>query len=696
MNSNTATVAPTHSLRASLRAIVPWLLLLPAFSVSATTQVIKVGSGSGCDVASVEEALQATAVSTADTVDIVVANQFDGSLGFSYQSRNTELGFVQPIVAEVSITGGFAHCGDANPVAGQVSTLTYAQPVTDKLHTLLRIINADTNPRFSLNLTNLVLQGANDPPSNSASPLDGGAIKVMGNAAVSLKNVRITGFHALHGGGVWLESGASDRMLQPALVLSKGSRIDSNTASAGGGVYSESGHVSLFAASVDHNTAVGNGGGLWLSDDGSFTPSLLYYNFALLSDDSSSIANNRAGSGSYVSTTGFGGAIYSHEAHVAFQPWIEVVVPAFGGSALAPAGVLAEPDPPHFNTLLSNNHAFTGGAIYAEGESVDTSGDKRTRLYLQDTLLSGNTSDGFGGAIYSVGQVDWSIASSQGQCQLFLILAFVPSPCSLMVNNTAGAADGAGDVARGGAIYITNARADGLDRGSVTVTGTWFVGNADPNGLASVAAAAGSSDLIFHRNIITDNPADDLDASSNIAPSAFIYADTNPARSVDFRYNTIKVQPNAAAGDDPTRLFNIKSGTLDATGSILWGSVDRGHPAHFVWFHSGGAIFRHYGCLVVRTNDSGIADITDTDGIPLLAGYAPNLAGDFTPKPWSVAIDFGEEPVDCNSFDPGPDAYGRTAYDVPGIGNAGYTLDLGAVEQNDVIFYHNFGYGPDN
>lgn len=145
------------------------------------------------------------------------------------------------------------------------------------------------------------------------------------------------------------------------------------------------------------------------------------------------------------------------------------------------------------------------------------------------------------------------------------------------------------------------------------------------------------------------------------------------------------------ADNSSTRMFNVGNGNLDVTGSILWGSIDRGHPFHFMWYHGPSATMTHRGCVLVRQHDNDLSDIPGA--LAIWAGYPPMLGDDFAPSARSAAIDHCDS---AGSYSPPTDAYDRRVYDSRGVAArwndaAPYNHDLGAVEQTDVIYSSSFG-----
>lgn len=642
--------------------VVLFLVAVPALAAPPT--VFTVGGATGCNYYSTRDALAVAATHVGGPVEIRISWSADHSLGYSWPATDSEVVLTNPL-SDITLVGGYASCSASSPTAGARTQLVYANPTNDAPHTMLRIVNNTANPRRYLDLVNIDMKGASD--SALGGPNFGGGLYVRDRVEVTLLNSSVSGFYASStGGGVLLQGSSGDPGLYPRLHLRNDSVVSYNKATFGGGIYSSYARVIMSGAQVEHNSASDSGGGLYIADLDQTGDDSNDSNFALVLDndgDPNYISNNDAGMTAPFSTSGSGGGVYSYYGQIRFKPHL-------GG--------------PAFQSHVIGNRANRGGGIYAKGRS-EGAGGRYTPIRMADTYFALNSSRAHGGALYSSNAVDWQIYAAGGECTALLILVPHPSPCSLMLLNKAGVlgGDGAGSIARGGAIYLTNTRTDGYSRGIVRFSGTWFTSNSDAQGLAAVAAVDGASEFVFNRNIFTDN-------SAGTGASALIYSHTG--KDVDFRYNTV-LDSNTS-----TRMFNIDGGTLNVTGSILWGTVDRTHPFHFVWFSSGGANMIHAGCLLVRASDDGTADIPLSPSI--WSGYEPQLDARFAPRGSSPAIDH----CDSYGYSPGSppkDAYWNAVYDVPGVAarwtlSPPYNFDLGAVEQNDIIFANGLGNRPDN
>lgn len=636
--------------------LLPALLAITAIPTMATAAtVFTVGPDSNCDYSSTRRALEAVAALTdASVKEIRISWTSDRSLGYTWLVPNTAAIFSPQ--SNLVLRGGFASCSATAPASGQFTRLIYNNVDTDSYYPMLSLSNSTANNKRYFDLHDIRMEGASG--SNTHGPNGGGGIKLTGNVQVRMYDSRVSGFHATNGGGVYLLGSGTDATRFPGLNLGIGSYVNDNTASnSGGGIYSFLGRVTMSGATVSNNSADKNGGGIALYDyadtgdvfDDSHLALLLKEN----SSDPNTISGNSAGTASFSNTIGLGGGIYSHYGQIRFK---------------------GSPGNPVFHSQVFANSANLGGAIYIEGPDEDAGGPF-TEMILNETMFYANSARGQGGALYLRNAVAGQIFGYGGECQVGFGSPH-PSPCIYFGANQAMGTDGEGDIPRGGAIYLHHTRTDDASRPGLNVFRAWFDDNSDPNGLAAVAAMDGRSDISFSRSIFTNNDAKNSDA----AASALIY--THTARGLNFKYNTV-LDSNTS-----TRMFNISGGTLDVTGSILWGTVDRFQPFHFVWFDLGAANMVHNNCILVRESDGGTAGIPFPDS--LWSGYTPQLDRRFAPSGNSAAIDH------CAAGDPSVDAYLQPVFNVPGVPQRYGNSDLGAVEQTDVLFANSFGVRPTN
>lgn len=498
---------------------------------------------------------------------------------------------------------------------------------------VLNVANNNGNPRREVILRRLTLTGGLNPTGLNF----GGAILITGRATVRLQDETvIEGNAANSGGGVALVNLTAEPDLFSTVYVQSGSAIEDNQATGTG--------------------TAGNGGGiyalggtrvvLWDGSIGFNTARRAGGGISLgdgiarlevnpvVGSELVLIHNNTAGQAAFNAAEGFGGGVHSAGGAIG--------VTAFGSVAA-------------YGLWLYNNAANFGGAIHVDGTATGA----RTAVQIANALVFGNTA-ARGGALYSLNGVQWSIGHDRiGDCATIGARA----PCSQFLDNQATLAGG-GSVG-GGVIYLTN-EADNQG-GIATFERTVFNGNADPNGLAAVAEATAGNRLNFRRSVFRNNSAGGPGSQKTLFGSA--------GSDMDFYYNTILA--NAVDG-----LFYMNGGVLRPQGSIWWA------PGAALWFSTGGAAMSFTTvCLVSHTT-------TGLGSGPAAAAWVadPRLNGRFVPRASSSAIDHCSE-----SLDPGADLYGRpTRVDVPGVGNRFGIADLGAVEQDDVVFGNSFGTRPGN
>ncbi len=657
-----------HVLIVCARRIVLLWLLVAGCAHATVVYTVGFSYDVACDFSDLRSALTAAAANPNGPIEIRDSNTPDNSLSDSYTNPYGSVGLYNP-QSDITVIGGYSDCSAADPTPNQRTRLVFKTPSHDADYPLLSMSNDNANPRRSLTLRNMVLQGANDPSlttaSSDAGTNTGHAIVILNNYQLTLDNSRINGFSSGggatdpfgHGGAVFVYSSGTDPSRYPELTLLNGSDIYNNTATYGGGVYVDHGRLNLDASSIDNNRAWRDGGGIWLNDESDTGSAASPTNVALSLGNGSFVTYNAAGASQpFTTSSGLGGGIYSHYGQIRMQ-----------GHPV---------NTPLFESYVQNNTANEGGGIYVEGPD-QASGGPFTFVRVLDAQLTGNVSNDRGGAIYSLNAVDWRFDNSGGPCDSFFLGAVA---CSYLGNNQAQGQASSSPVANGGAAYLTNDRVDGASRGIVRFLRTQFVSNSDPNGLAAIAATGGTSEMVFNRDIFTANSADT--GSSLDVPSVLVYSDNG--NSVDFRYNTV-------LDNTVTRMFTMVGGTLNAQGSILWGSASAKTADYYIGFFSGGADFFDNACALLR--DTTYLPTVSNDWI----GDAPQLGDLFAPGGGSPAIDN----CDSSHYLPPADIYGHGVYDVPGVPprwttTAPYNFDLGAVEQTDIIYANGFGNRPDN
>ncbi|MGA7297648.1 MAG: hypothetical protein WBW92_09080 [Rhodanobacteraceae bacterium] len=469
--------------------------------------------------------------------------------------------------ADITIEGGYQNCSDAQPVAGQYSTLTNNTPAATTR--LLYLSNALANPRRSITLRHLHLTGGSLP----GNVLGGGAIYAQYNLDLNLDDVQIDHNSAENGGGISLLNLSTNSATQTVLHISDNTRISdnqatgtSNTNGNGGGIYAYGAvHIVFADGHVQGNSARRAGGGIAVRStsarlDFEPAPGNVIY-----------IDGNTAGRATFASNEGFGGGVYSENANI--------------GTSIA--GVRNA-----FQMYFLTNTANYGGAIYVQGDPAASA--PFTFVSLRNALMYSNEALGKGGALYSSDAVDWNIDhQATGQCDFF-----GPVVCSLFLDNFADNTTTHGTPG-GGAIYLTSEV--GSQRGIARVKRTKFNGNSDPNGWVAVGAADNDNEFLVQRSIFVNNHAPTANYSVLLHASGptHVYYSDMLANSV-------------------SALFDISGATLNVQGSIF------ANPAGQIWFHSFGATMVHNNCLL--SNHAGDIPAGAQIGSPLLDGqYAPTV-----------------------------------------------------------------------
>lgn len=608
--------------------------------------------GTGCSYASLGAAMAHAEVNDFD--DLVIFKLRTGTEDTGTSGPNDGYASVEVFDPrwDIVIEGGYPDCSTATPTATGFTTLRSSR--ADHAHLL---VDNNALARRSVTLRRLHFIDATGGESldfwNNVTATLGTGMEVSGNT-----------------GGIGLVvSVGTTSAVWPRLTLADGARIHDNTGNGISGV----GVVTLAHASVDHNSAT-NGAGIWLSDAGS----------QLILDSSTgnnSISDNTAsGNGGGINlrdgaelvieaTTGGGvNDISSNVAGLTTDP-----ASGYGGGIYSDRGHIefhSGPINAGFHNIMNANSANYGGAIAVDGAIGDSV--SYTNVLLLNSQFSYNTAYHAGGALYSRNAVDWTIDHGN----LPSCSADYPVPCSVFAFNHAdnGGVDydqdsGEPPQPNGGVIYITDVLGGGHSRGIARFYHTLFTHNSDPQGAAAVAAARSFADLEFQRNIFDQNTAYLLDVGTYMI-------DSHNSEDVNFRYNTVL----------PTNttyyVLHTLGGTLDITGSIIeTPALFFGVPGP-IWLGEGTAEVLHRGCLLSS------ATLADTNNDRGWVGDARIGVG-FAPQGGSPALDH------CD-FTPPIDFYNRAgAVDTRGVPARYGNYDLGAVEQNDIIFYNDFAIRPD-
>lgn len=601
-------------------------LLLCLLPLSATATVYTVGVGGGCTHANFVNALTAAvADASAGPHEIRIV---EGSRGIS----NYEI--VDPL-QDITIIGGFSTCAASTPGAGQRTTLT-ANGIEGRR--LLRIVNANANPRRTIVLSRLTLTGGLNP---SADLGWGGALYISGHVSVVLNNETFVDSNtAVNGGGIAMLQLSSDPALATRLRLSGGSRVCENTAAGvgtnanGGGIYALGGTlITLWDGSICGNSARRYGGGIHLS--GALSRMVL----DPLGSELVSFVGNNAGGASFAATEGHGGAIYTSGGNIEY------------GSVLTSATLRS--------VEFIGNTANFGGAIYALGSA--TAGDPFLTVELRNATIHGSVAKGKGGALFLKNAVDLRLVKwGAGQCTL----SGGPWPCVDVFSNRADNESFSTIVGAGGAAFLEHD--PGASRPALRVAGALFESNQDPNGTAAVVDARGDSSVRILRSVFIANSAGGSEAFRAMIESR---------NDTLFAYNTVLT--NAV-----THLFYQGGSTeINAIGSILYS------PGATIL---GAGSLSHSGCLLAHS----------ATGLPAggLQVGPPNLDSGWAPRPRSRAIDNCDVPIGDVFYSNAIDAYGLPVpVDVPSIPNHPWgSYDLGAIEQRDVLFYNGFGTRPNH
>jgi len=325
-----------------LPALIASLAVI-SFSTPAAAAVYRVGSGSGCTHASIQAAIGAAAVTTAD--DEI---RLSATLAYSQQAL-----LVDQVQGVLVLAGGYASCSDAVPLAGART-----------------VIDGDGNsPVLRINATRTLALQRLDIQGGGTAGRGGGIYATGGDGAVlALSNTLVRGNQAYAGGGIAVLN--SDANADPAsmqLLLFGDSAVTSNSAVAGGGVQCIGATVHLFDSThVSLNTATDYGGGIYALD-------------CRLEIGSRGIGGavlwaNSAG--------GDGGGLYLYGARGDADIYtIDASMPArILGNSAARGGAIALARDAHLRlsetNLEDNTASVAGGAVLVEA-ATDASGDTR-------------------------------------------------------------------------------------------------------------------------------------------------------------------------------------------------------------------------------------------------------------------------------------------------------------------------------
>lgn len=621
------------------RALLVALML--ASCVPALAATFAVGTGGGCTHTTIQAALDDAATNTAGPHKIKLGLVSYGPTGSG--PNPTDALVLNNPVADIEIAGGYVNCSATQAVPGGRATI--APPFTGLR--LLYINNDNSHARRTITLRALRLKGVS-LGSVFGEPL-GGAIAAFGKVSLRLVGETTISNNVIGGKGAGIAMGnssATSAADNAILFLQDGSSIVDNTASShsigpnplspvlpgvGGGIFADKGStLNLYDGLLQGNQA--NIGGA-IAIQGSFS-SLPMHPLGSLGEQISFRDNDAT---SYTSpfgavTPGIGGAIYSKL----------VDIDTLGSNG-------------KFSVVFEGNVADQGGAIFVDGDQT-TAGDF-TSLKLRNVQFESNTANDQGGAMYSVGAVDWVLDSvSYKPCDHPVLGSTL---CSLIhANQTLSQGSNSFGAA---AIFIAGGATD-AHRGIARIRRTAIIGN---NALNGGAVAVGMADdtatekgeFFIERSILADNTA-------ALAGGALL------SSTGAMRCNYCTVTDNTVSN-----LFVVGGMSVNLQGSILW------NPGATPVFSP--ATVASNGCLIAHSK-SGLP--TDTVVVD------PKLDADYRPAMPSAPLDF------CDNFQYTAitDAYNKAPVDITELSNQpfnGYN-DLGAIEQVDVIFFSGFGSRP--
>ena len=630
--------------------------LLMALAIAATplahAATYSVGPGAdGCTHVSLESALATAVTAPSGPHRIKLRAGSDHLL-------TSALSVSQP-VADLEIVGGYASCGSSVPDAGAVATIRRDPAVAST--SLLGITNAIANPRRSLLLSQVVLR---DGVTTAA--LTGGGVTVLGAATLIVgRGAVIRNNRANAGGGIYLLSFGSTEEQLAQVVLRDGGRVQANDAVAvpsgqGGGIYALGGaRVTVENGSILQNRARTDGGGVYLSGTGA---QLRLWPVGGQASPPVEFNLNKAGArafdpgAAFETNRGRGGAIHL----------------TGGASLISWSQVTTDRRPAILMTL---NEANFGGAIQATGQTTEFS-----TAVLVNAHVLGNYAYGKGGAFHVLNAVDFTFRSgSAGPC------APVQSgegraPCARAIWNMAENDTYPPESAGGGVVYVDTEA--GASRAIFRSGGALYALNEDINGTAAVAAAvANGSKLSFVRSIFDGNVAGSPSATFGAMLESYSATD-----GITFRFNTVREQ-------EVRHLLYTAAGNhfIHAHGSIFWqgtGTPITNMPA------AGKVVPGEAGNFCLNLHNAHMSELS-TFG-PGITVNPPRLDHEHAPRPRGP-IDRCASSSGDTHYPAAVDAWGRaTDVDVASIPDWLGPVDMGAIEQYDLIMHAGFGNYPAN
>lgn len=226
-------------------AILVVVSILSASRVAHADRILRVGTGSGCDAASIQQAIDA-----ADNVDGTTWIRITRTLAYTGQQLDIN-------GKNVVLTGGYADCQQVDE---------------DALHTSIGGLASANRPvvtvRGSTTFVGLYKLDIHDNHNAGSAPGagSGGAIAVRGgpHRLVGLGDDAIDSNAAIFGGGLHVHNEVSTDPTDVSVLIGANVTISNNSANAGGGVWCADATtiMSFPGSAIVANVASGAGGGI--------------------------------------------------------------------------------------------------------------------------------------------------------------------------------------------------------------------------------------------------------------------------------------------------------------------------------------------------------------------------------------------------------------------------------------------------
>lgn len=498
---------------------------------------------------------------------------------------------------------------------------------------VMQIQNAVGNPRRAVTLRNVAIRDGN------LATGEGGGLHITGPMTVNLERGTVVEENsASNGGGIHLSSTGPTLDQYAQLNMAYGAIVRNNRADTlvaqgyGGGIHCLRGCT----VHAWHGEISGNFA--FRSGGG----------VALRSGSASMLIDPSPGAGQQVFIVGnaaghassgqasYGGGIFINEGSLSAR--------IFGDDPTA-----------DYSVRITGNIADMGGAIGAIGPTALP----YRNISLDGPLVAGNSARERGGALYALNGVVWHIDHSRiGDC---IVAGTVRKPCSYFFGNSrTGPSSGAG----GAVGYFTNDA--GALAGIANISRTLFENNSDDHGVSAVFEVLQDQRLNIRRSVFTGNIAGGSGGERTLIGGT--------GSNVDFFYNS--VLHNQVGG-----VFYMHGGVLRPQGSVFWAP---GRELIYAYAGAAVALPAVAPCIVTHS----------TAGLPAATYWQvdPALDARFAPRGRSPALDH------CTgASDAGNDLYGRAPqHDVASVPDRLGSIDLGAVEQRDIVLYSGFGNRPGN